>query len=42
MGQGFMSRAKDAETGKIYYEDYVAFLCAELENDPQASNDSRK
>lgn len=38
----FMNRAKDGETGKIYYEDYVALLCAELENDPQASFDNRK
>lgn len=31
---GFMSRAKDQETGRIYYEDYVALLVAELEHDP--------
>jgi hypothetical protein len=29
-----MSRAKDQETGRIYYEDYVALLVAELEHDP--------
>jgi Ca2+-binding EF-hand superfamily protein len=29
--EGFMSRAKDLETGNIYYEDYVALLTADAE-----------
>eukprot|EP00947_MAST-08B_sp_MAST-8B-sp1_P003601 g3601.t1 len=33
---GFMSRAKDVETGRIYYEDYVALLVAELDEKDQS------
>ena len=33
---GFMSRAKDVETGRIYYEDYVALLMAELDEKDQS------
>ena len=28
---GFMSRAKDMETGRIYYEDYIAMFLGEIE-----------
>ena len=27
----FLSRAKDMETGRIYYEDYIAMMTQELE-----------
>jgi len=34
---GFMSRAKDMETGRIYYEDYIAMFMGEVEE--MASDD---
>jgi calmodulin len=34
---GFMSRAKDMETGRVYYEDYIAMFIGEVEE--MASDD---
>ncbi len=34
---GFMSRAKDLETGRVYYEDYIAMFIGEVEE--MASDD---
>ena len=36
-----MSRAKDIETGRIYYEDYVALLMAEMEQEPAEEKEGK-